>query len=1047
MEAWGGGRHAHFAASNPGSPLAYAVSLAGFNGASHDFNSLRVANGTVTFTGAPSNFYFKQPATITADAGTQIRFSQTGTWAFNLNLKTVTFDGAGTTIIGSSTPIVNTGNITKTGSGTLVLAAPNTYGGTTTINGGTLRLAVTDLPSMWLDATRAASLIESAGALSQWTDANGKGTYVSQATASNRPTLVNDNKLAGPARSLVDFGAFVFNATTTGWMQFNSSMTDIRALFWVGKTTNENFLLGSTGTDYQFHSGGAGLPIWNTTYASANIRNGTTWLNGTAVPGTTTNMPPATDLVRIGAFPTANVSASAIGRDRTYRSGGIKAGEVMVFNTTLTTQQQTDIDAYLAKKWFNTGSGIGNRLPTNTTVFLSNGATLDLTGINFQTLAGLDGNDNSATRVDLGAAELTISGSGSSSFDGIITGSGGLRKAGGGTFTLGGSSTYTGTTLVEGGTLVTENAITSNVTVKSGATLVNNGTITGDVIMESGATYLGDGSISGTITTSPPVVTITSPTVDHIVLPDLATDLDLTASIVFNTAFGTPGVTWSMVSGPGTVTFENPSSANTTARFSTVGTYTLRCTATVTVNGQLVQGFAERTVQPGGLATSNFTATFREGENGYTHAATFIRGDTAHGIPARAISSSSAVTHMACVDSSPSILQPFRPEPLSPAPPSISGFAQVGTGIVNSFELRPLLKDFVEGTGTSTTSSSANGTGSGADWNSRTGSTTDNLWGTAGGQSGTDFSTTVIGTLAGFDAANTVVGTKLGFTLDPAFVTEANAAISGARPLRFLLTMSGDTSSTNNNKFARFAADDHATTAQRPQLTLSYSLGNPAAPTVNPGTAPVAIRNVAAALAGTVSNAGNGAQWSLVSGPGDATFGDASLPTTTVTFSEAGSYILRLTAINAHGESSRTLAITVAPNPGIFSDWQTIHWPGVSDPLVIGETADPEGDSLTNLMEFALGTSPKSSQSAPISVENPANGNFVFTYTRNPNAQGITRQIEWSDTLAADSWISDPSKITETIVDPNANPQTIHAAIETPPDTRHRFVRLRVSRP
>ena len=70
-----------------------------------------------------------------------------------------------------------------------------------------------------------------------------------------------------------------------------AAMTDIRALFWVGKTTNENFLLGSTGTDYHFHSGGAGLPIWSTQYAHANIRNGTTWLNGTQVPGTTTNMP------------------------------------------------------------------------------------------------------------------------------------------------------------------------------------------------------------------------------------------------------------------------------------------------------------------------------------------------------------------------------------------------------------------------------------------------------------------------------------------------------------------------------------------------------------------------------------------------------------------------------------------------------------------------------------------------------------------------------------------------------------------------------------
>ncbi len=1038
--------HVQFAATSPGLPLAYSVAVgSNFSGAAHGFRSLRLTQGTLTFTGTPGNFYFTQPPVITADAGTTLRFAQTGPLAFNLNLQNVTFDGAGTTLVSHGTVIVNNGSITKSGPGTLVLAAPNTYNGSTTINGGTLRLATTDLPALWLDATNSRTLAESNGSVGQWNDANGKSTFVSQPTVANQPLLTTDATLPGPAKALVDFGSYLYHSTptttTADWMQFNAAMTDIRALFWVGKTTNSNFLLGSTSA-FHFHNGGAGSVIWNGN-ASANIRDGSTWLNGSPVPGTTTTMP--TGLVRVAAFTTGNVSANTLGLDRTFRYGGIQPGEVMVFNSSLSTQQQADIDAYLAKKWFNTGSGIGNRLPTNTVVSLSNGSILDLTGINFQTLAGLDANDNSATRVDLGAADLSISGSGSTSFDGIISGTGSLRKNGSGQFTLEGSNTYSGPTTVEGGTLVVENAITSNVTVKSGATLVNNGSITGNVIIENGGSYLGEGNITGSITTSPPQVTITSPGADNIVLSDLTADLNLSASIDFNSAFGAPAVTWSMLSGPGPVTFENPNSAITTARFSAAGAYTLRCTATVTVDGQPMQGSADRIVQPGGLATSHFTATFREGVNAYVQAATFIRGDTA------TWNSGARDQFLIGRNNSGGMRGLFSFDLTGiPAASTITSAAfdlwipQTGLGVVNSLELRPLLKDIVEGSGNSS-SSAASGANSGADWNSRTGPNTANLWGTPGGQSGIDFAATVIGSLAGFDAATTAAGTQSTFTLAPAFVSEANAALAAARPLRLMLSMAGD--SSGSNRFARFASDDHPTVAQRPRLTVNYSLGNPTLPTVNPGSAPIATRDLPAALTGIVGNAGSGSQWSLVSGPGDASFGDAAQPATTVTFSASGSYLLRLSAANAHGASSRVLQVQVAPNPGIFSDWQAIHWPGVGDPAIVGDAADPDLDGLGNLLEFALGRSPLSPDPAATSVEAPAGGPLVFLYTRDPAATGIRCQVEWSDALAADSWVHDPAKIHETIVDPAARPQQIRAVIETPPGTRSRFIRLRVQRP
>ena len=481
--------------------------------------------------------------------------------------------------------------------------------------------------------------------------------------------------------------------------------------------------------------------------------------------------------------------------------------------------------------------------------------------------------------------------------------------------------------------------------------------------------------------------------------------------------------------------------SNTTARFSATGSYTLRCTAAVTVNGQLMQGSADRIVQPGGPTINNFTSTFRQGVNSYSHPATFIRGDS--------VSWNSGARDQFLIGRNNSGgMRGLFGFDLStiPAGATITSAAFdlwipeiVGTGTVNILELRPLLKDFVEGTGNSSSSATV-GKDTGTDWNSRTGPTTANLWGLDGGQSGTDFSATVIGSFAGFDAASTAAGTQVGFTLVPAFVTEANAAIAAARPLRFMLTMAIDT--TGSNRFARFASDDHATTNQRPQLTIHYSTGNPAVPTVATGAAPAAMSGVAANLAGVVSNAENGSQWSPVSGPGDAIFADAALPTTTVTFSAPGTNLLRLTATNANGESSRTLEVNVAPNPAVFTDWQGIHWPGVTDESIIGSDQDPDSDGLPNQLEWALHLDPK--LSSPFVPTMAFDGDsLLYTYIRRKTAPGqVTIHVERTDTLTASDW-SEVNVVTSPPASIDETRESVTCTIPLGPENR-RFVRLRM---
>lgn len=526
-----------------------------------------------------------------------------------------------------------------------------------------------------------------------------------------------------------------------------------------------------------------------------------------------------------------------------------------------------------------------------------------------------------------------------------------------------------------------------------------------------------------------PDVVITNPAVEPVTVAALADTLHLTAAIQQSSATAPLSWAWTKLSGPGTATFSPSNSASSTVTFDTAGTYVLRATATLGTT----TASATRTVH----VASPATMTFRQGENSYSHAATFIRGDTA--------TWNSGARDQLLIGRNNGGMRGLFAFDLTGVPANATvtsasfdlWIAQSGAGTTSTLQLRPLLKDFVEGTGNG--SSATNGANTGADWNSRTGPTTANLWGTAGGQSGTDFSNTIIGSLAGFDTVTTAVGTQSAFTLDPAFLTETNAALAAARPLRFMLTMANDTSS--GSLFARFASDDHATTAYRPRLTLGFTV-NPA-PVIATGPAPSATPGSPAALTGSASGA-TASTWSLVSGPGTATFADSSNPATTVILSQPGSYTLRLLSYNASGTVSRTLAVTAtAPNnPAVFADWQQLTWPGQSNPAIIGPDADPDADGLDNLTEWALhlnATAPDTF--VPVFTKNGAL--LEYTYTRRKTAPGeATFTVEWSDTLAA-PWtpaVSDPP------VSLDATRESVHTTIPAGPNGR-RFVRVRVSLP
>lgn len=104
--------------------------------------------------------------------------------------------------------------------------------------------------------------------------------------------------------------------------------------------------------------------------------------------------------------------------------------------------------------------------------------TFDLGGF-ATTLGSLAGRGT----ITLGSADLTVGSNGSNTrFDGVVTGAGGLAKAGSGVLTLAGANTFSGTTTVGAGTLV----------------LASGGTLAGPVI--NNAAFIAAGRVAGLVT-------------------------------------------------------------------------------------------------------------------------------------------------------------------------------------------------------------------------------------------------------------------------------------------------------------------------------------------------------------------------------------------------------------------------------------------------------------------------------------------------------------------------------------------------------------------
>ena len=151
--------------------------------------------------------------------------------------------------------------------------------------------------------------------------------------------------------------------------------------------------------------------------------------------------------------------------------------------------------------------------------------------------------------------------------------------------------------------------------------------------------------------------------------------------------------------------------------------------------------------------------------------------------------------------------------------------------------------------------------------------------------------------------------------------------------------------------------------------------------------------------------------------------------------SAVGSYAVRANVIDPnHADSAiGTLVIAATTN---FTSWRDAHFTTDEKSAGLADaTADPDGDGLTNLAEYALGTDPQKFSPPPIAILD-ASG-LTLSFTRPTNLPDVTYIAESSDGLA--TWSPVPLEVLETGI-----VETVRARDPlTTGEPSRRFLRLR----
>ncbi|MBI2512566.1 MAG: ExeM/NucH family extracellular endonuclease [Opitutae bacterium] len=191
-------------------------------------------------------------------------------------------------------------------------------------------------------------------------------------------------------------------------------------------------------------------------------------------------------------------------------------------------------------------------------------------------------------------------------------------------------------------------------------------------------------------------------------------------------------------------------------------------------------------------------------------------------------------------------------------------------------------------------------------------------------------------------------------------------------------------------------------------------------------TQPVAqTLNAGAALALTVAATGTGTlgyQWFkddvAIDGATSATYSVAS-----ATPADSGNYAVVVT--DYYGSTtSDTVAVSVRT---ALQSWRQTHFGTTANSGNAADTADPDGDGLTNLVEYALGLDPTAATTTSAPQAGTSAGNWTYTYTRPSDRSDLAYAVEISTDLV--NWTT--SGVTHSLVSDVGGVATYQATYPT----------------